>query len=77
MPVKRPFIISNFQRDSVLVLDKQRSFVFQSSFFVEGKAGMLTNMPMLRDFKKTEEEMKNYAKANENMKIRLRNWWEG
>ena len=77
MTVKRPFIIGNFQRNSVLVFDKHRSFIFQSFLFVEGKAGMLTNILMLRDFKQTEEEVENHTKANEKMKIRLRNWWEG
>ncbi len=66
-----------FSERQCLGIRQAEKFCFSVLFFAEGKAGMLTNMPMLRDFKKTEEEMKNYAKANENMKIKLRNWWEG
>ena len=38
---------------------------------------MLTNIPMLRDFKQTEEEVENHARFNKKMTFKLRNWWEG
>ena len=43
--------------------------------FQESQAGMLTNLPMLRDFKQTEEDVECYERANEKMKRRLGNWW--
>ena len=49
----------------------------QISYFLESKAGMLTNIPMLRDFKQTEEEVENHARFNKKMTFKLRNWWEG
>ena len=74
---KKLFIINNFQRDKVLVFDLKRSFVFNHLIFLEGQAGILTNIPMLRDFKQTEEEVESHLRTNEKMKIWLRNWWEG
>ena len=50
--------------------------VFQF-YYLEGQAGLLTNLPMLRDFKQTEEDVKCYERSNAKMKRRLRNWWEG
>ena len=46
-------------------------------FLPEGQAGMVRNVSMLRDFKKTEEEVDKHARANEKMKLKLGNWWEG
>ena len=54
-----------------------KCFFFNPLIFVEGQAGILTNIPMLRDFKHTEEEVASHLRTNEKMKIRLRNWWEG
>ena len=45
--------------------------------FPESKAGMLKNIPMLRDLKLTEEDLHFQVRRNENLKKKLGFWWEG
>ena len=43
----------------------------------EGRAGMVANLDMLRDFSLTEDSLARQIKRNEEMKSRLGWWWEG
>ena len=43
----------------------------------EERAGMVANIPMLRDFTITEETLARQIQTNEDMKSRLGWWWEG
>ena len=58
----------------IYLIKEEKCHLFKS---LEGQAGMLTNIPMLRDFKQTEEEVENHARFNKKMTFKLRNWWEG
>ena len=44
---------------------------------LEDKAGMVRNIPMLRDFKMTKNEVETRCKNNDRLREKLGRWWEG
>lgn len=43
----------------------------------EDRAGLLTEIQLLRDYQRTEEDLETEVKRNAEMKRRLGWWWEG